>query len=99
MKTLIISAFAAAALATAASTANAFGNCPPWMCSSNGTQLTGIALPNIALGGLKAAAGCLTWACGTPGNGTRLTGVVSKGAVAQPVSAVILPSGEVVGLR
>ena len=72
MKTLIISAFAAAALATAASTANA---------------------------SLEAAAGCPTWACGTPGNGTRLTGVVSKGAVAQPVSAVILPSGEVVGLR
>ena len=96
MKTLIISAFAAAALATAASTANAFGNCPPWTCTSNGTQLTGIALAS-----LEAAAGCPTWACGTPGNGTRLTGVVSKGAgaVAQPVSAVILPSGKVVGLR
>ena len=46
MKTLIISAFAAAVLATAASTANAI-QCPPWTCSSNGTQLTGIALPNI----------------------------------------------------
>ena len=64
MKTLIISAFAAAALATAASTANAFN--ARLMCTSNGTQLTGVA---------------------------------SKGALAQPVSAVILPSGEVVGLR
>jgi hypothetical protein len=48
MKTL---AFAAAALAalTAASTADArpLGGCAPWVCGSNGPQLTGIARPAL----------------------------------------------------
>jgi hypothetical protein len=44
MKTLILAAATTAALALAGtSTATAFGNCPEWLCGSNGTQLTGIA--------------------------------------------------------
>ena len=92
MKTLIISAFAAAVLATAASTANAFGQCPPWTCTSNGTQLTG-----IALGRLEATASCPPAACMT--NGTQPRGLRLGTVSARPVGAVVLPSGETVDLR
>ena len=90
-KQLSLAAFAAAALATAASTANAI-QCPPWTCTSNGTQLTG-----IALGRLEATASCPPYACMT--NGTQPRGLRLGTASARPVGAVVLPSGETVDLR
>jgi hypothetical protein len=45
LKQLALATFAATAFVAATlSNANASG-CPTWMCGSNGTQLTGIALP------------------------------------------------------
>jgi hypothetical protein len=53
MTRLILAALAAGiaiALGAAVSSANAvgLGGCAPWVCGSNGTQLTGISVPNIS---------------------------------------------------
>ena len=56
MTKLILAAFAAAALFAVTSSANAGSGvgCPIWMCGSNGTQITGIALGSASTGTVHA---------------------------------------------
>jgi hypothetical protein len=76
------------------------GGCPTWMCTVNGTRLTGTQVANLdrislasalVVASAKQAAfsapggGCPDWSCST--NGTQLTGIVFATAIGDNIAA------------
>jgi hypothetical protein len=88
MKKLLLAAAALILLNTAAFAApkNA-GECPVWMCGSNGTEINGLSRNGWRTNGWRT-------------NGIGTNGLQQPAASESTVvNAVILPSGEIVDLR